>query len=210
MTYNFFDLIYLLLVLTGIVILIENRLERVLLLTGLQGFLLAFPVFQVHSVSDPHSWILASMVLVFKTTLTPYVLFWSVKKSKVSVHTKPRFGYLATFFFFIMGLIASLYIVNGLGELPKEVDKIGVIYVFLLIYLGLITFIVRTHWIVLICGFVMIENGIFLLTLILDKGLPFGVEFGAFIDALLVIVAAVALQLRGDSIKQMGVKSSWN
>ena len=207
MSFNFFDLIYLLLVLTGIVILIENRLERILYLIALQGLLLVFPVFQVHSLGDFHAWTLVAMILIFKTTLTPYVLHWSVKKSKMSVHTQPRFGFLATFFFFIIGLIASLFIVNGLGELPQGVDKIGVIYVFLLIYLGLITFIARTHWIVLICGFIMIENGNFLLTLILQKGLPFGIEFGAFIDALLVIVASAALQIRGDSIKKLGGKS---
>jgi hydrogenase-4 component E len=55
----------------------------------------------------------------------------------------------------------------------------------------------------------MIENGTFLLTLILQKGLPFGIEFGAFIDALLVIVSSAALQIRGDSIKKMGDKSIW-
>ncbi len=209
MSFNPFDLVYLLLVLTGIVILVENRLERILYLIALQGLLLIVPVFQVHSLTDLHAWTLVAMILVFKTTLTPYVLHWSIKKGKMSVHTQPRFGFLATFFFFIIGLIASLFIVNGLGELPQGVDKIGVIYVFLLIYMGLITFISRTQWIVLICGFIMIENGTFLLTLILQKGLPFGIEFGAFIDALLVIVASAALQIRGDSIKQMGDKSLW-
>ncbi len=209
MSFNPFDLVYLLLVLTGIVILVENRLERILYLMALQGLLLIVPVFQVHSLTDLHAWTLVAMILVFKTALTPYVLHWSIKKGKMSVHTQPRFGFLATFFFFIIGLIASLFIVNGLGELPQGVDKIGVIYVFLLIYMGLITFISRTQWIVLICGFIMIENGTFLLTLILQKGLPFGIEFGAFIDALLVIVASAALQIRGDSIKQMGDKSLW-
>lgn len=209
MSLNPFDLVYLLLVLTGIVILIENRLERILYLMALQGLLLIIPVFQVHSIGDLHAWTLVLMIIIFKTTLTPYVLHWSIKKSKMSVHTQPRFGFLATFFFFIIGLIASLFIVNGLGELPEGIDRIGVIYVFLLIYLGLITFIARTHWIVLICGFIMIENGTFLLTLILQKGLPFGIEFGAFIDALLVIVSSAALQIRGDSIKKMGDKSIW-
>lgn len=202
MTYNVFDLVYLLLVLTGIVIVIENRLERILLLLAVQGLLLLFPVFQVHELNSSHTWILVGMILVFKSTLTPYVFAWAYKKSKMTPHTKPRFGYLATFFFFIIGLIASLLITKGLGELPHGLDEIEVIYIFLIIYLGIITFVVRTNWIVLMCGFVMFENGIFLLTLVLNKGLPFGIEFGAFVDALLAIVSAAALQLRGDSIKR--------
>jgi hydrogenase-4 component E len=50
-------------------------------------------------------------------------------------------------------------------------------------------------------GFVMFENGIFLLTLILQEGLPLGIEFGAFMDSLLVIVSAIALQIRGVTFK---------
>ena len=48
----------------------------------------------------------------------------------------------------------------------------------------------------------MFENGIFLLTLILHHGLPVGIEFGAFVDAILVIVAAVALRFRADVIQK--------
>ncbi|MBK7056680.1 MAG: formate hydrogenase [Leptospiraceae bacterium] len=209
MVLDFFDLVYLLLVLTGIIILVENRKERILYLISLQGLLLVIPIFQLHGFYEFHTWILVAMVLIFKATLTPYILLWSIKKSKMNVHTKPRFGFLANFFFFIFGLLASIGVVNGLGELPQGIDKIGVIYVFLLMYLGVITFISRNHWIVLICGFIMIENGIFLLTLILHNGLPFGIEFGAFTDASLVIVAAAALQIRGDSIKKMGDNSLW-
>ncbi len=202
MKINFYDLVYLLLLLSGIVILIENRLERILILLAVQGFLLIFPVFQVHDFFSLHSFILVFMILVFKTILPPLILKWSVRKIKLSVHTMPRFGYLATFFFFILGLILSNLVVKNLGELPESINKIEVIYIFLLIYLGLITFVVRVHWIVLISGFVMFENGVFLLTLVLKSGLPFGIEFGAFIDALLIIVASTALQLRGDSIKE--------
>jgi len=40
-----------------------------------------------------------------------------------------------------------------------------------------------------------------LLTLILQEGLPLGIEFGAFMDSLLVIVSAIALQIRGVTFK---------
>jgi hydrogenase-4 component E len=210
MNINFFDFVYLLLLLSGIIILIENRLERILTIIGIQGFLLIFPVFQVHQINDIHAWVLVFLILIFKTILPPMILLWSVKKSKLSVHTLPRFGYFATLFSFLIGLFASFLIVRSLGELPAGINRIEVVYIFLIIYLGVITFIVRVHWIVLICGFVMFENGIFLLTLVLQKGLPFGIEFGAFIDALLIIVASTALQLRGDSIKQFkGSGNKW-
>ena len=47
----------------------------------------------------------------------------------------------------------------------------------------------------------MFENGVFLLTLILNKGLPLRNRVNCFVDALLVIVAAVSLQNRADFYK---------
>jgi hydrogenase-4 component E len=200
MTINHFDLIYLLLVLTGILFLIENRLKRIIYWITLQAFLLIFPVFQVKELNDPHSWILVSMIIIFKGILTPYVMFWTLRKQKLSENTYPRFGYLATLFFFLIGFLITLIMVDNLKKIPEAIDKIELIYIFLLTYLGVLTFIVRTHWMALMGGFIMFENGIFLLTLVLQNGLPLGIEFGAFMDALLVIFSAVALQLRADSI----------
>lgn len=205
MTLNFFDLVYLLLVLVGIIIVLENRQERILYFISFQGLLLVAPVFQMHGFIHFHAWILVFMILVFKVTLTPYILLWSINKSDMTVHTKSRFGFLGNFFLLIAGLIACVSVVNGLDKLPDDISSISVIYVFILMYLGMITLISRHNWIALICGFIMIENGILLLTLLLHKGLPFGIEFGAFVDIALVIVAAITLQLRGDSLKQVGV-----
>jgi hydrogenase-4 component E len=127
----------------------------------------------------------------------------TLKRLKLIEHTKPRFGYFITLLLFVPGLFAVLKMSNAMKELPVQIDKVGLIYVLLLIYLGILTFVARRHWVVLIIGFVMFENGVFLLTLILNKGLPFGTELIAFVDALLVIVAAVSLQTRADFYKNL-------
>ena len=198
-----FDLIYLLLLLTGIIILVENRLSRQIIVIAVQGFLLCGSVFQVYNFKEFHFWMLIVLILTFKTFLTPYILITTLKRLKMTEHTNPRFGYFVTLLLFIPGLFAVLKISNGLKELPVQIDKVGLIYVLLLIYLGILTFIARRHWVVLIIGFVMFENGIFLLTLILNKGLPFGTELIAFVDALLVIMAAISLQTRVDFYKNL-------
>ncbi|MDX1960933.1 MAG: formate hydrogenase [Leptospiraceae bacterium] len=198
---SFYDLVYLCILLTGLIILIENRLKRLIFLIAFQGILLVFPIFQVHSIEEIHSWILVTLVLVFKVVLTAYILLWSIKKTRLKEHTEPRFGYLGTTFLFLTGISATYLVVNGIGELPKGIDKIEVVYIFLLIYIGILSFIVRTHWIVLILGFTVFENGIFLLALVLRHGLPFGVELGAFIDTIMIIFSAVVLRHREFTLK---------
>lgn len=201
-----FDLVYLLLLLTGILILIENRLKRIITLVGLQGLLLCIPVFQFFpptAANHYHAYILVGFILLFKTILTPFALLWSLRHGKLYQDTNPRFGYLASLFLFLIGLIVALLITNSMTEIPHNVDKIALIYVMLIIYLGVLAFIIRRHWIALSSGFIMLENGIFLLALILNNGLPLGVEFGAFVDALLVIVSAVTLQIRKEFVKNI-------
>ncbi|TGN17878.1 formate hydrogenase [Leptospira idonii] len=190
-----YDLVYLLLFLTGVVVLVENRLQRILLFLSIQGFLLIFPVLQTHEEDWKHSLSLISLVVLFKGFLTPFILNWTAKKSQMKESTAPRFGYLATLLFLVLGLALAVKITEGVAELTIPIDKLGLIYVILMVYVGVLCFIVRRNWLALIAGFCVFENGIFVLTLVLDKGLPFGLEFGSFLDAVLVIVSGGILQL---------------
>jgi hydrogenase-4 component E len=190
-----YDFVYLLLFLSGVVVLVENRLHRITLFLSLQGFLLVFPVLQTHEGDFNHSIGLISLVVLFKGFLTPFILNWTAKKSQMRESTVPRFGYLATLLFLVLGLVFAVKITENSNDYSFQVHKIGLIYVILMIYVGVLCFIVRKNWLALIAGFCVFENGIFVLTLVLDKGLPFGLEFGSFLDAVLVIVSGGILQL---------------
>ncbi len=190
-----YDFIYLLLFLSGVVVLVENRLHRITFFLRMQGFLLIFPVLQTHEGDLTHSLGLIFLVLLFKAFLTPFILNWTAKKSQMRESTIPRFGYLATLLFLVLGLVVAVKITENANDFSFPVHKIGLIYVILMIYVGVLCFIVRRNWLALIAGFCVFENGIFILTLVLDKGLPFGLEFGSFLDAILVIVSGGILQL---------------
>ena len=92
------------------------------------------------------------LILTFKTFLTPYILIVSLKRLRMIEHTKPRFGYFITLFTFCPGSIRCIKMSNAMKELPVQIDKVGLIYVLLLIYLGILSFIARRHWVVLIIG----------------------------------------------------------
>lgn len=191
-----FDLIYLFILLFSVLALIENRVRRLVLYVGFQGLFLIGPVMQLEEFGNVHSLLLMVLILVFKTFLTPVILFYIIKKMNLPESTNPRFGYLLALLLFLPGLAISLKIADTFNEIPVSVDHISLTYVFLVIYTGIITFLARKHWIAIIIGFIIFENGVFLLTLILEKGLPLGTEIISFLDAVLVIVAASSLQLK--------------
>ncbi|EMN51256.1 hypothetical protein LEP1GSC088_4238 [Leptospira interrogans str. L1207] len=69
---------YLILLLIGVVILLENRLKRLVLLAFQSVFLLV-PLFEGGGYST-HSLFLAGMILLFKVILTPWILFLTLEE----------------------------------------------------------------------------------------------------------------------------------
>ena len=196
------DLVYLILLITGVIVLSENRIHIVLFALAFQGLLLVICIFHVHPINQLESWILAILAITFKSILTPYILSWTIRRLKLPESTSSRFGFLPVLFLLLIGIFACVVISKNIKGLPEGTHQIGFIYILLLIYVGVLTFIVRKNWIALVSGFIVFENGSFLLTLLLNHGLPLGVELGTFMDAVLVIVSAVVVRVQVDVKEQ--------
>ncbi|MGJ4747446.1 formate hydrogenase [Leptospira sp. SA-E8] len=195
------DLSYLIILLTGVVILLENRLKRVVILLGIQGFLLLLPLYQEESGDGFHSIFLAAMVIVFKGILTPIILFWTARRIHSPESTFPKVGYLPTLALLFAGAAACYFFMDMVSAFFGKSHQYGLLYVLLLIYIGVIGFIVRRNWIGVIACFSIFENGTFLLTLLLKSGVPIGSEFGSFLDAVLIIGAGAALRINSEQYK---------
>lgn len=198
---------YLLILFCSVMILLENRLKRVVLLLAFQGALLLIPVFREEPLSI-HFWLLVSMIVVFKIGLTPFLIHWSAKRTHQAESIFPTFGYLPAMFLLFLGAIFALFIGNYYSLWEPEFQDQSFTYVLLDIYVGMVGFIVRRHWIGIIASFAIFENATFLLTLLLRSDLPIGIEFGSFLDAIFIMGTGVALRLNMKEIKNgKGVES---
>ncbi len=66
----------------------------------------------------------------------------------------------------------------------------------MMIMTGLALMVMRKRAILQICGLITLENGIYLLGLIITEGLPLVVELGVFLDVLIAVVVLVILTNR--------------
>ncbi|TGL53699.1 formate hydrogenase [Leptospira wolffii] len=192
------DLTYLIILLTGVMILLENRLKRVVILLSIQGFLLLLPLYQEEGGDGFHSLFLAGMVVVFKGILTPIILLWTARKINSPESTFPQVGYLPTLGLLFAGASTSFVFMGMVSAFFGKSHQFGLLYVLLLIYVGVIGFIVRRNWVGVIACFSIFENGTFLLTLLLKSGVPIGAELGSFLDAVLIIGAGAALRINSE------------
>ena len=66
----------------------------------------------------------------------------------------------------------------------------------MMIMTGLALMVMRRRAILQMCGLITLENGIYLLGLIITQGLPLVVELGVFLDVLIAVVVLVILTNR--------------
>ncbi|TGK08650.1 formate hydrogenase [Leptospira fletcheri] len=196
------DFSYLIILLTGVVALLENRLKRLVILIGIQGFLLLIPLYQEEKGDTFHSVFLALMVIIFKGLLTPAILYWTARRTNSAESTYPKVGYFPTLILLFIGAVVSYTFIGVIHSFFGNDHPYGFHFVLLLIYVGLVGFVVRRNWFGIVACFSIFENGIFLLTLLLKSGVPLGSEFGSFIDAVLIIGAGAALRINSEKGKE--------
>lgn len=104
--------------------------------------------------------------------------------------TRVNYSSLAAAVFLVMGYL----LVDRLFPGTEGRDIIAVSI--LMIMTGLSTMVLRKRAIIQICGLITLENGIYLLGLLITEGLPLVVELGVFLDVLIAVVVLVILTNR--------------
>jgi hydrogenase-4 component E len=184
------------LVVLSAISLIENRISRVVRLLSLSGILCLGPILEAHpNLNSRETMILIAMDLIFKAFLTPTVLLWSSKKIRVSEESDLKGMYFPALLLILCGASVCFLIAEKMAPLPGPATPLNLTCTLIVIYIGFLHFLYRKHWIPLMVGFSIFENGIFSLSQLLNTGLPMGLEFGAFMDAVMTLVAAATIQI---------------
>jgi hydrogenase-4 component E len=165
-----------------------SRIEGYIKAIAFQGFLLAALVFLdmgSHELSELI--FLLVETLVFKTIVIPLILFNIVRKTEIKRDIEP---YIPQFFSLLIGSIVLgagfivAFWVSGKIE-TKEPLLFGISIA--IVVMSLILIITRKKIVTHILGYIMMENGIFLLSLTVAQKMPLIVNLGVFLDVFIAI-----------------------
>jgi len=173
---------------TMLYVFATTRIEGYIRAIAFQGLILALLVIiDVRAHSLPEFIFLLVETLVFKTVVIPLLLINIVRKSGVKREVEP---YIPQFYSL---LIAS--IVLGLGFVvafwvsgsieTREPLYFGISIA--IVVMNLILIVTRKKIVTHILGYIMMENGIFLLALSIANTMPFVINLGVFLDAFIAI-----------------------
>lgn len=178
-----------LVLLTSFIMLAQPRIVPLIHGFAWQGALLALTTALVAYVSGhPHLYISATLTLVLKAALIPWLLHRLAVRLKIhrdiEVLRFPSLTLLAG----AALVVFSYYVVLPIVQLAETSTRNTIAISQAVVLLGMLLMVVRKKAIAQVIGFMSIENGLFFAAVASTYGMPMVVELGIAFD---VLVAAV-------------------
>ena len=182
---------------------IATRLVSYIKMLVFQGILLFGITFiELKDVNWINLVLILLETIVFKTVAIPYFLSYLIKKNKIIREAEP---FVSNFWslLIITGLFLLSFILSGVLDFDKQ-SKIFVIVSFSTILTGLYIIISRKKVITHVMGYLVLENGVFILSLAVGSNQPMLVNLGVLLDVFVsVLVLGIFINQIGNTFEEM-------
>jgi hydrogenase-4 component E len=173
----------------AILVIVRPRLEGQVSAFGLQSFVLALlsALIAIHSGSLELFGVGVVLVVV-KVIVIPRVLNRAVAKIGLARVAAPYLGTSAALLVCALLTIVAFYVMTPIAASNPLPTADAMPLAFAGVLIGFFIMVNRRRAVTQILGFLMLENGIFLLALLATYGVPFIVEMGVFLDVLVAVL----------------------
>jgi hydrogenase-4 component E len=170
----------------------SNRLMALVKIMALQGIMVSLtPLFLEHHQNlEGSALLLFQIMILIKGLLIPAFLFMAVKKVAIQREIEPIIGYHASIFAGLALILLSAFITDKLHLSMPGDHALLLITAITTLAAGLFLMMSRTKAITQVIGYLMMENGIYLIGTALAKSTHtmYVVEFGVLLDLLVAIM----------------------
>ena len=183
------DLLIILVVLSNLRLLATSRIESLISWTGIQGMLLGvFALLSRWTHIAPDVFMVGVTAFTLKGVLFPIMLFRLTKTVHSKREADPYVGFIASTIIGLLAFMASLWLGSRLPIPGNDMSKLVLPATLFSIFSGLFLIISRKNAISQVIGFLVMENGTFMLGVGTLYYAPFLVEIGALLDILVAVL----------------------
>jgi hydrogenase-4 component E len=178
------DLLFILVLVLDLFVLASSRLRAGIRAVAAQGGLLALlPVVLAGDATETrHVVVLALGALAVKGVGVPWLLARATRESKVTREVAPLLGFAPTMVLGALGIVAAVWFGAGLA-LPVPGKHLLLVPTSIgTVWCGLLLIVTRRKAVGQVLGFLVLENGVFVLGLLLSDFMPAMVEVGVLLD----------------------------
>jgi hydrogenase-4 component E len=184
---------------------IANRIITYVRVLALQGFILFGVTFL--QLKDIQTWNLVLILLetvVFKALAVPIFLGYLIKRNKITRETEPYLPHFISLIIITIIVVITVLLANSIQD--THLDKIFFIVSLSTLFTGLYFIASRKKIITHVMGYLMIENGVFVLSLAVGNEMPNLVNLGIMLDVFAsVLILGIFLNKIGDVFKDVTV-----
>jgi len=196
------DCVLVLVILLNLGMLAVSRLASGVRLFAMQSLLLAFLPLSADVLEGEspgvHALVIAVGTIAIKGIVIPHILLRIIRTGEVHREVEPFIGFTASVFVGALLVIGSFGVATRLPLPTSPISTLIVPVALSTLLLGLLTLVSRLKAITQVLGFLVLENGVFILGLLLLKQTPLLVEMGILLDLFVgvFIMAIVVYQIR--------------
>lgn len=185
---------------------VANRLSTYISTLAFQGVLL-FGVAFIELIEI--NWVNLVLVLletiIFKTIALPYFLNYVVNKNKITRDTEPFLPDFISVVLITSIILGSFLLSNTIND--PHIRKIFFVVALSALFTGLYIIITRKKIITHVMGFIVIENGVFVLSIALGNEMPMLVNIGILLDIFAsVFLLGIFVNKIGDVMKEQDIE----
>jgi hydrogenase-4 component E len=189
---------------------VANRLSSYISVLAVQGVIL-FGVAFIELIEI--NWVNLVFILletiVFKTIAIPYFLKYIIERNKITRDSEPFLPDFISIVIVTAIIIASFLLSNAIED--PHLGKIFFVASLSALFTGLYIIVTRRKIITHVMGFLVIENGVFVLSLAVGNEMPMLVNIGILLDIFAsVFLLGIFANKIGDIMKEQDVEQLSN
>src|SRR5258708_4524208 len=181
------DPVLVLVLLANFFLLGTSRLRAIINGTALQGLLLGTLTLLVHHEITLRPVLVAAGSTSIKAVVSPWMPSRAMPEAAIRREVEPFIGYILSL---VLGAIGTGLAMLFAGTLPLAPQHVGSLLIptsLATVITGFILLTTRRKAITQVAGYLVLENGIFIMGLALIEAIPFFVEVGVLLDLLVAI-----------------------
>jgi hydrogenase-4 component E len=184
---------------------IAHRLLTYIKILAFQGVLLfgiAFiDLIQINAIN------LAFVLLetiIFKAIAIPFFLNYIIKRNKINRDAEPFLSNFISLIIITLIILATFILSNAIAD--SRISKIYFVVAISTLFTGLYIILTRHKIITHVMGYLVIENGVFILSLAVGNEMPMLVNLGILLDIFVsVFILGIFINRIGDILKDTDV-----
>lgn len=176
------DPLLVLILLLNFFVLGTSRLRAAITGSALQGVVLGALTIAVHGKLGLETALISVGAIVLKGFFIPAMLNRAMREAAIRREIEPLIGFIPTL---LLGAVAtglSLMFARTLPLAPEHAGSLLVPASLATVLSGFLVLITRRKAITQVVGYLILENGVFIMGLTLLEAMPFMVEIGALLD----------------------------